>query len=379
VTEPETTGERLSQKRVTWAELFFDLVFVFAVTEVSALLHHDHSWAGAGRALVIFIPIYWVWVGTSVLANTHDVDNPLNRLGIFAIGLCSLFMALATPGVYGARGVLFGASYFAARILLAALVSRGRGLVLSPVSVALFVSGPLLLIGGFLDEPARVTVWAIAAFSDLATPALTRRWLVKVRFHPEHLPERFGLFLIIALGESIVAIGGPAASATDLKGAVVVAVAAAFVLACALWWVYFAFAADAVRHALETASVRADVVRRVLSYGHLSFIAAIIAVAVGMAEAMVRPGGHLHDGVAGLLFGGCALYFATFGYTRWQMFRKWSTTRLGAAAVVLALLPFAHLVPSLAALCALAAVAVGLNVVEHLVVSRAVRSEAAQS
>ncbi|MCW2886084.1 MAG: hypothetical protein JWL58_2946 [Streptosporangiaceae bacterium] len=379
MTDAETAAERLPPKRVTWAELFFDLVFVFAVTEVSALLHHDHSWAGAGRALVIFVPMYWAWVGTSVLADTRDVDNPVDRLGIFAIGLCSLFMALATPGVYGSRALLFGASYFAARILLAVLVFRDRRPVLSPVSVSLFVSGPLLLIGGFLHGPARVTVWAIAAFCDLATPALTRRWLLRVRFHPEHLPERFGLLLIIALGESIVAIGGPAAAAEDLAGAVVAAVAAAFVLACALWWVYFAFAADAVRHALETSAVRADVVRRVLSYGHLSFIAAIIAVAVGMAEAVAHPGERLHGGVAGLLFGGCALYLATFGYTRWQMFRKWSTTRLCAAGIVLALLPFAHLATALGALCALAVVAVCLNVVEHLVVRRATRSPATTS
>jgi low temperature requirement protein LtrA len=378
VTDPQAAAGRLPPKRVTWAELFFDLVFVFAVTEVSALLHHDHSWAGTGRALVIFVPIYWAWVGTSVLADTRDVDNPVDRLGIFTIGLCSLFMALAAPGVYESRGLLFGASYFAARILLAVLVFRNRGLVLSPVSVALFVSGPLLLLGGFLHGPARVTVWAIAAFSDLATPALTRRWLLRVRFHPEHLPERFGLLLIIALGESIVAIGGPAAAGHDLAAAVVVAVAAAFVLACALWWVYFAFAADAVRHALETSQVRADVVRRVLSYGHLSFIAAIIAVAVGMAEAVAHPGERLHGGVAGLLFGGCALYFATFGYTRWQMFRKWSTTRLGAAGVVLVLLPFAHLATALGGLCALAVVAVGLNVVEHFVVRRASRSRGDQ-
>jgi low temperature requirement protein LtrA len=97
-------------KRVTWVELFFDLVFVFAVTQVSSLRHADHTWPGVGRAVVVFIPMYWAWVGTSMHANLHDVDQPRGRAGVFTVGLCGLFMALAVPAAYTARGLLFGAS-----------------------------------------------------------------------------------------------------------------------------------------------------------------------------------------------------------------------------------------------------------------------------
>jgi low temperature requirement protein LtrA len=90
ITERARSEPTTNEKRVTWAELFFDLVFVFAVTQVSALLHDQHDWAGLGRALVVFVPIWWAWVGTSIHANTHDVDNPLDRIGIFAVALCSL-------------------------------------------------------------------------------------------------------------------------------------------------------------------------------------------------------------------------------------------------------------------------------------------------
>src|SRR6266545_2276812 len=189
-----------SEKRVTWAELFFDLVFVFAITQVSGLLHEDHTWAGLGRALVVFVPIYWAWVGTSVHANTHEID-PLDRLGIFAVGLCALFMAMATPDAYAERGVLFGAAYYGARIVLAFLIFRGRGMTLSPFSVALFFSGPLLLIGGFFDDSVRVALWAVAALADLSAPRLLRRRLLTLRFDSSHMQERFGLLVLIALGE----------------------------------------------------------------------------------------------------------------------------------------------------------------------------------
>jgi low temperature requirement protein LtrA len=134
--------------------------------------------------------------------------------------------------------------------------------------------------------------------------------------------------------------------------------------------VYYVFAASAVQHALTNATARTDIIRRVLSYGHLSFIGAIIAVAVGLAGVIAHPGDRLAAGQVGLLFGGCALYLATFGYTRWRMFGTVSRTRLTAAAVVVVLLPVAGLVPGLVALSAVAAVVVVLNVVEHVMVRR---------
>ena len=359
-----------SEKRVTWAELFFDLVFVFAVTQVSTLLHRDHSWPGVGRALIVFVPVWWAWVGTTVHANRHDVDNPRDTLGIFTLGLGSLCMALAVPQAYADRGLLFGAAYLFLRLVLGVLVFREwRGIALNSFSVAAFVTGPLLLAGGFVHGTARVVLWALAALTDLVTPRLLRGRLAVVRFDTGHLPERFGLFLIIALGESVVQIG-VAASGGALTGTRLVATIAAYVLACSLWWVYFVFAASAVRHALAEARIHADVVRPVFSYGHLLFICAIIAVAVGLAEVVAAPGTHLHGGPAGLLVGGCALYLATFGYTRWRMFRSVSWTRLGAAAVCLTVLPVATRVSGLAVVLALVVVTVALNALEAAVVRR---------
>lgn len=366
----KTPQDPPAEKRVTWAELFFDLVFVFAVTEVSSLLHEHHGWAWVLRAVIVFVPLYWSWVGMSFLANALDLTSASSRIGIFAVALCGLFMALAVPEAFGDRGALFGCSYMAARLVLAYLMFRRVPVTLNPFAVGLFVSGPLILAGGFVHGPARVAIWGVAALIDLSTPTVLRRRLHDMRFDPGHLTERFGLFLIIALGESVVAIGGPAADG-HLSAGVLCAVAAAFVLACGLWWVYFHFAADAMRHALTTAQVQASIARHVLTYGHLALVGSVISIAVGMGEAVAHPGDDLPWGVSGLLVGGCAVYLATYGYTRWAMFKLVSTTRLTAAAVMLVVLPIAPHVPSLAALILVAAVLVGLNVVEYIRVRRA--------
>lgn len=360
------TSVEITEKRVTWAELFFDLVYVFAVTEVSSLLHADYSWAGVLRALIVFVPIYWSWVGTSVLANTQDLSGAASRIGMFAVALAGLFMALAVPEAYGERGVLFGSGYLAARAVLAIMLFRRVPIALNPIAVGLVVSGPLIFAGGFAHGTAREAIWASAAAIDLSSPTVLKSRLRSMRFDPSHLAERFGLLLIIALGESVVAIGGPAASDKHLSAGVLAAVAAAFVCACALWWVYFHFAADAMRYAITTAQVQTHIARHVMSYGHLMLVGSVISIAVGMREAVAHPGQHLSWGVTGLLFGGCALYLATYGYTRWAMFRLVSTTRLTAAAVMLTLLPVAPHLPALGALTLVAAVLVALNVVEYV-------------
>ncbi|MER6365024.1 low temperature requirement protein A [Kitasatospora sp. NPDC001527] len=369
----ELAGEP-GEKRVTWAELYFDLVFVFAITQVSGLLHHHHDWAGVVRALVVFVPVYWCWVGTTVQANIRDVDTARDRLGILAVGLTGLVMALGVPGAYEGRGVLLGAAYWAARIVLLLLLVRIPGVWRGPYGVGVMVSGPLLAVGGLLPEGPRVALWALAALCDLSAPVVFRRRLADVAYHPAHMPERFALFLLVALGESIVGIGATAAAAR-LDAAELVAVTAAFTISAGLWWQYFVYAADAMRHAVAVADSRRDVVRRVFQYGHLALAAAVIAVAVGFGETVADPRRALGAGSVALLYGGCGLYLLTFGYTRWMMFRSVATTRLAAAAVVLALAPVTVRWPALAALVALAVLLVALNVVEHLRVARAVARE----
>jgi low temperature requirement protein LtrA len=352
------------EKRVHWAELFFDLVFVVAVTKVAALIASDHGWPGLLRAAVAFVPIYWTWVGTAIVTNLQDVSRPAMRLRVFAVALAGIFMALALDGAYGDRGMLFAAAYWGGRVVLGwrALTRLRDGVPLNPYTVSMFATGPLLVLGAFLPVEWRTLVWAFAALLDLASPSLLRRRLLGMHLDAGHLAERFGLFVLIALGESVVAIvTSVSPDVTVLDGATV---ALAFAVSAGLWWVYFHFAADAVRHSLATAAVQLDIARIVLSYGHLLFIGAIITVSVGLHEAVADARHHLSWPAVALLYGGAALYLATFGLTRWAMFRLVSITRLTAAGVVLVALPLAPFLPSVAAVALLALIVGALNLVE---------------
>jgi low temperature requirement protein LtrA len=356
-----------AEKRVSWAELFFDLVFVVAVTQVSSFVESHLSWGGLLRALVVFVPIYWLWVGTSIQANLQDTGRPLFRVRMFVVALAGVFMALSLPVAYGRLGLLFAAAYWAGRLVLGVGVVveslRAGRLPLNPYSVSMAVSGPMLVVGALLPGDARVAVWGLAALLDLSTPSLFRSRLRWMRLDAGHLAERFGLFVLIALGESVVAVGA-SLDPHHLTVAEGFGVGVAFAVAAGLWWVYFNYAADAMRHAMATARVQLDITRLVLSYGHLAFIAAVILVAVGLRESIAAPMHHLHWSAAGLLLGGSALYLASFGFTRWAMFRLVSTTRLTAAGAVLVLLPIAPHWPALLTLVVLAALLVVLNAVE---------------
>jgi low temperature requirement protein LtrA len=360
-------GAGAEERHASWLELFFDLVFVVAVTRVSSLLDEQLSWGGALRTLVVFVPIYWLWVGTSIQTNLQDVTRPLLRIRIFGVALAGVFMALSLPEAYGHLGLLYALAYWLGRLVL------GVGIVLdalrrgawpiNPYGVSMVLTGPMLVVGALVHGDAREVIWAAAALIDLSSPTVLRPRLRGMQLDAGHLAERFGLFVLIALGESVVSVG-TSADPHHLTTAQGFAVAAAFVLSCGLWWVYFHFAADAMRYALATAKVQLDVTRLVLSYGHLSFIAAIILVAVGMRASIAHPGTDLSWALCALIIGGTALYLASFGFTRWAMFRLVSWTRLTAAAAVVAVLPIARYVPALVTLTALAAILIALNTVE---------------
>ena len=218
VAEPERDGVE-AEKRVSWAELFFDLVFVVAVTRVSGLLEHAPTWGGLGRAVVVFVPIYWLWVGTSIQTNLQDTARPVLRIRIFAVALAGVFMALSLPEAYGRLGLLFALAYWVGRLVLGVgmvIASARAGVVpLNPYSVSMGLTGPMLVLGALAHGDAREIVWAVAALIDLSTPTVLRRQLRGMRFDAGHLAERFGLFVLIALGESVVAVG-TAAGAREL-------------------------------------------------------------------------------------------------------------------------------------------------------------------
>ncbi|MEP6651137.1 MAG: low temperature requirement protein A [Lapillicoccus sp.] len=174
--------------------------------------------ARAGPSLVVFVLVYWIWVGAATQGNEFDMDQARRRLALFAIGLCGLVMALSVTEAYADRGLAFALAYWAARVILVVGLLDRRRFVFMPYTVSAFVTGPVLVAGALLPATPRLAVWAAAAALDLAMPTLRRRSLNALHFDADHLTERYGLFVLIALGESIVAIGVPVASATTWRG-----------------------------------------------------------------------------------------------------------------------------------------------------------------
>jgi len=213
-------------------------------------------------------------------------------------------------------GVLTAGAYLTLRSILVALVWRDATVTAAPFLTEVLVTSPLLAVGALFDGTAQLVMWLVAAGVELATPIVFRRSLARTRFHPGHLPERFGLFVIIVLGEAIVAIGAPTATARQISIGSAAAVAVGFTLTAALGWVYFEFTAPIVQRALAAAQVQTDVVRTALTYAHLGLIAAIIAVASGVVTVIASPDQPLDLAPAGLLCAGCALYLATFTILR---------------------------------------------------------------
>jgi low temperature requirement protein LtrA len=363
--------------RATWAELFFDLVLAFAVTQTAHIPVARADWIGVGQAVLLLALMWWTWVGTT-LAVHRVAENNAQRLLLFGVGLCVFAMAIAAPEVFTRHTapIVFAGAYLVARALLWDAVRRKGGfgpaqsntLLFNPYSMSLCCAAALLAGAILPPGPARGWIWSSAALLTLAGPALPpfrRRALV---FDAVHLPERFATVIIIALGETVASVGAQA-SATTLGGASAVAVALVFAVGVGLWWLYFNYGFAAIEHALRTNAVRATLVRDLLSYGHFVLVAGLVLTSVG-ARALVGHPTAAADGVTGRLLPlGAALYVGTFVYTRWRMFGAATAGRVLTALLLGALTLAAPLLPELAVLALVAVALAALNSFEYWVVS----------
>lgn len=355
----------LHGQRVSWAELFFDLVFVFAVTQVAAAARDAAEAVAVGRALVLFVPFWWTWVGVSILYNGVELVTARRHLKVFALGLGAFVMSIAVPDAYGQRGEVFAFAYLGIRLLLAWAIWR-RGFFhdpFNPYTVSAAVSAPLIVIGSFTALPARGWIWLAAALIELSSPTLLRHRLDDLRFDASHLPERFGLFILIALGEVLVGVGVQE-SREGLSGTALTTLVVAFVFTCALWWTYFHFSAPALEHALREARIQSVLVRSVFSHGHLAMVTGLILIAAGLSQAVRAPLSHPTSVHAYFLAAGTALYVLTFCYTRARMFGGMGVARLVAGMAAGALAAIGPFVPTIATLATLVTLLLALNIFE---------------
>jgi low temperature requirement protein LtrA len=361
VAESERELEGDPEHQVTPLELFFDLVFVFAITQVTTLLAHSPTAGGVLRGMLVLVALWWAWTGYAWLTSTMDVDEGGVRLAMLASMGAMLVAALAVPGAFADDAVLFGVSYLLVRLLhvvLYAIVGRddadlvGAVLRFAPTAI---VGASLLVLAGFLDGNVRIAVWAAALAIDYVGPAVVgggRGW----RIAPEHFAERHGLIVLIALGESIIAIG--VGAGFDLDAGVILAAALGIVLVSALWWLYFDVAAIIARaRLLQARGVdQTRLARDAYSYLHLPMIAGIVLFALGLKTTLGHVGEDLAAVPAVGLCGGAALYLVAHIAFLFRATRRIFRRRTIGAAVLVALVPAAVAIPAVAALALVSAV-----------------------
>ncbi|MGH9245351.1 MAG: low temperature requirement protein A [Acidimicrobiales bacterium] len=361
-------GLTVAEERTTPLELFFDLVFVFAITQVTSLLAADSTWGGLLRAVLVLAALWWAWSAYSWLTNTIDPNQTGNRVAMLVAMAAMLVVALATPRVFGDDGVLFGAAYLIVRVMHIVLYARrspdiGIRVAILRLAPTAFTASALLVGAGLLEAPVREAVWALALAVDYAGPFLFG--VRGLRVSASHFAERFGLIVIIALGESIVAIGIGAAG-LDLGPRLVGAAVLAMVVTAALWWAYFDVLSTLIEQALRRAhgDEQPMLARDAFSYLHLPMVTGIVMLAAGVKTTLAHADEPLASVPAATLGAGAALYLLAQAAVKLRTHGPLSVARLVAAAACGAVIPLATAVDADVALAAVAAIAVLVVVYE---------------
>jgi low temperature requirement protein LtrA len=359
------------EERVTPLELFFDLVFVLAITQCTALMAVSPTWSGLARGLLALGVLWWSWVGYAWLTSVVEPEEGSVRIAMFAAMAGLLVTALCVPGAFDGSGLLFAAAYGivrSAHIVLFVIASRDDpGLRRSVVGLAFSTAVGVAFLAAAADADGKLqgALWLAALLLDMAGPLVidVSNW----RLVPGHFAERHGLIIIIALGESIVAIGVGAGAVVD--AGVVACAVIGITLAASLWWVYFDVTSIAAERRLRDATPGHEqnaIARDSYSYLHLPMVAGIVLLALGLKTTLAHLSEPLELQAATALAGGVSLYFLSLVAFRLRNVHSLSRQRLLCALVVLALIPLAEHIPSLATLSLVTAVTVGLVAYEAI-------------
>ena len=339
-------------ERVTPLELFFDLVFVLAITQCTALMSHHPTWDGLIQGLLVLGMLWWAWTGYAWLTSVVDPEEGAVRLVMFGAIAALLLVSLCVPEAFGNLALAFALIYGVVRtahialFMLASPEDDGLRHSVLGLAVSTAVAVSLLALASLFDGLAQGALWALALFLDMGGPYFfgSEGW----KLMPEHFAERHGLIVIIALGESIVAIG-VGASHTLTLGIGTAAVLGIF-LTAALWWTYFDVVALISARRLgeaEVGRVQNELARDSYSYIHLLMGAGIVLVAFGLTATIAHYDEDLHDVPAFALLGGLAIYLLGLVAFRYRHVQTVNRQRLGLAIVLLFLVPVATAMPAL--------------------------------
>ena len=354
---------------VTPLELFFDLVFAFAFTQVTTVLSDNPTWSGVAHGLLILGVLWWAWAAYAWLTNTVDPGvGPV--LAAMLVAMAAMFVAaLAVPDAFGAHGVLFGVAFLFVAVMhltLYALAARGDPDLLAAIlriAPTALAGAALIIVAGLVDGRLKAVLWLAALAVGYLAPFVlgTRGW----RVEPAHFVERHGLIVIIAIGESLIAIGlGERHS--GLSVGVIAAAVLGFAVATSFWLAYFDFFPMRARLLLADRSgvERTALARDVYTYLHLPMVAGIVLFAFAMKATLADVGGELDTIPAFGLCCGPALYLSAYVALRLRVSRRLGRGRLIAAIACALLWPVAVVVPALLALTLVAIVWLGLHAYE---------------
>ena len=303
-------------------ELFFDLVFVFAVTQLSHYLLEHHTLMGAAQTLVMFLAVWWAWVYTAWATNWLDPERAPVRLVLGGVMLLSLILSSAIPGAFGPHGIHFALAYVSiqvGRTLYTAWAkgewAKGGSLNLTRATIYFLAATPLWIAGGLDPDPERRLLWWIAALvveysgpsMFFRVPGLGRSTADDWDISGEHMAERAALFIIISLGEGIL-VTGATFSELEPSMATVLAFVSAFVASVAMWWIYFDVGARRGSELIEHDSTPGLIGRAAYTYAHIPIVAGIIVLAVADEQALVHPSGHTEPFFLAALLGGAILF-----------------------------------------------------------------------
>jgi low temperature requirement protein LtrA len=371
------------EQHATTLELFYDLVFVFAITQVSHLLLEHLTWEGAGQSALVLLVVWWSWNYTTWVTNELDPESITVRLLLIALMLASLLMAIAIPEAFGDKALLFAGSYVAIQVGrhgFLTFVAADRGTIerrrAGRILTWFAAAGALWIAGALADGPTRTVLWLAALAIDYGAPLVTF-WLPGLaRLGPEawqvgsgHFAERFQLFIIIALGESIVITGATTAQ-LELTTTRVAAFALAFLSTAALWWLYFNLVATIAERRLAKAENRTVLARDAYTYLHVLIVAGILVSAVGDELVIAHPSEPLPDAELAAVVAGPALYLLAHVALRLRMTGTLSGRRLVGALACLAVAAIGTVASALVVAALLVGVLVGVIVADQVVGAR---------
>jgi low temperature requirement protein LtrA len=379
------------EERVTPLELFFDLVYVFAVTQLSHRLLDHLTVRGVLETLMLLLAVWGVWIYTAWFTNWFDPTRLAVRLVLVAVMLASLLMSVAIPAAFGERGLMFALAYVVIQVgrtaftFIAFRKSLGASHPLSRnfqrVLCWLGAAGVLWIIGGLLDAETRYAVWVLALAVDYGGPVVnfyipglgrsrTQEWTIE----GGHFAERCQLFVIIALGESIL-VTGTTFGEIEVSALALCAFVVAFLGSVALWWIYFDRSAEAAREVFTSSEDPGRLGRSAYTYFHIPMVAGIIAVAAADELTVAHPGEHAMLASVALTLGGTALFVAGHAFFKWAVFGMLPFSRAVAIAALAALIPVGFEIPTLALSSVAGLIVVGLAVWDTFTHRNPVRPE----